>query len=66
VQQLYEAMKAEAIAAGENLIESERALDQGFATQKMTEARLAVLTKRIGEQQGALRATHLKYHRRGA
>jgi hypothetical protein len=62
VQQLYEAMKAEAIAAGEKLIESERALDQEFATQKMTHARLALLTTQIGEQQGALREVHLKYH----
>ena len=62
VQQLYEAMKAEAIAAGEKLIESERALDQEFATQKMTEARLALLTTQIGERQGVLRAVHLKYH----
>jgi len=62
VQQLYEAMKAEAIAAGEKLIESERALDQEFATQKMTEARLTLLAAQIGERQAALRAVHLKYH----
>jgi len=62
VQHLYEAMKVEAITAGEKLIESERALDQEFATQKMTEVRLAVLTTQIGERQGALRAVHLKYH----
>ena len=62
LQQLYEAMKAEAIAAGEKLIESEIALDREFAAQKMTPARLALLTAQIGEQQGALRAVHLKYH----
>jgi parvulin-like peptidyl-prolyl isomerase len=62
VQQLYDAMKAEAIAAGENLIESERELDQEFATHKMTEARLTLLATQIGERQGALRAVHLKYH----
>jgi len=62
VRRLYEAMKAEAITAGEKLIESERALDQEFATQKMTHARLALLTAQIGERQGALRAVHLKYH----
>jgi hypothetical protein len=62
VQQLYEAMKAEAIAAGEKLIESERALDQEFAAQKMTEARLTLLAAQVGERQGALRAVHLKYH----
>jgi Spy/CpxP family protein refolding chaperone len=62
VQQLYEAMKAEAIAAGEKLIESERALDQEFAAQKMTEARLTLLAAQIGERQGALKVVHLKYH----
>ena len=62
VQQLYETMKAGAIAAGEKLIESERALDQEFATQKMTEARLTLLAAQIGERQAALRAVHLKYH----
>lgn len=62
LHQLYEAMKAEAIAAGEKLIESERALDQEFAARKMTPVRLALLTAEIGERQGALRAVHLKYH----
>ena len=62
VQQLYAAMKAEAIATGEKLIESETALDREFAAGKMTPARLMLLTAQIGEQQGALRAVHLKYH----
>jgi hypothetical protein len=62
LQQLYEAMRAEAIAAGEKLIESERALDQEFAAQKMTPSRLVLLTSQIGERQGELRAVHLKYH----
>ncbi|NJO36061.1 MAG: hypothetical protein HC869_26375 [Rhodospirillales bacterium] len=62
LQQLFEAMKAEAIAVGERLIASERALDQEFAAQGMTADRLAVLTAQIGERQGELRAVHLKYH----
>lgn len=62
LQQLFEAMKAEAIAAGERLIAGERELDQEFAAQKMTTDRLAVLTAQIGERQGELRAVHLKYH----
>jgi hypothetical protein len=62
LKQLYEAMKAEAVAAGEKLIESETALEQEFAAGKMTPARLALLTAQIGERQGALRAVHLKYH----
>jgi len=62
MQGLYEAMKSEAITAGEKLIESETALDREFAEQKMTPDRLALLTAQIGERQGALRAVHLKYH----
>ena len=62
LKQAYEAMKAEAIATGDKLIESEAALDREFAAQKMTPARLAFLTAQIGEHQGALRAVHLKYH----
>jgi hypothetical protein len=62
VQLLYAAMKAEAIATGEKLIESETALDWEFAAGRMTPAWLILLTAQIGEQQGALRAVHLKYH----
>jgi hypothetical protein len=62
VQRLFDAMKVEAIAAGERLIASERDLDQGFAAHNMTAARLTMLMTRIGEQQGAVRAAHLKYH----
>jgi len=60
--QLYESMKAEAIAAGERLIAAERALDQEFAARRMTPARLVPLTSEIGERQAELRAVHLKYH----
>jgi hypothetical protein len=38
VQRLFESMKGEAIAAGENLIASERELDQLFATHTMAAA----------------------------
>jgi Spy/CpxP family protein refolding chaperone len=62
LQELYSAMMAEATTVGERLIESERALDQEFATKRMTSDRLALLTAEIGEQQGTLRAVHLKYH----
>ena len=62
VQRLFQSMKGEAIAAGENLIASERELDQLFATHTMTAARLTSLMVQIGERQGELRAVHLKYH----
>lgn len=61
-QQLYNSMKAEAIAVGEKLIANERSLDRSFAEGGMTPETLAALTARIGETQGELRAVHLKYH----
>jgi hypothetical protein len=62
VQQLFEAMKTEAIAAGEKLIASERELDQAFAAHSITASRLTALMTQIGERQGVVRAAHLKYH----
>ena len=62
VQRLYDAMKEEAVAAGEKLIASERELDRGFAAHNMTVAHLSMLMVKIGERQGAVRAAHLKYH----
>jgi hypothetical protein len=61
-QQLFDSMKAEAIAVGEELISNERALDRRFSEGGMTPETLAALTARIGQTQGQLRAVHLKYH----
>jgi Spy/CpxP family protein refolding chaperone len=57
VERLYAAMKAEAIPIGDRLIAHEMALDRQFADRK-----IIALTAQIGETQGELRATHLKYH----
>jgi len=62
VQQLFEAMKAEAIAVGETLIQQESVLDRQFAEKKISADVLTQLTSQIGETQGRLRAVHLKYH----
>jgi len=62
VQILCDAMKSEAIAAGEKLISAERALDRQFAEGRVTPATLAALTAQVGDRQGELRAVHLKYH----
>ena len=62
MQQLFDAMKAEAIAMGETLIEQERQLDREFAEQRISPASLNRLTLQIGETQAKLRAVHLKYH----
>ena len=62
MQQLYEAMKAEAIPLGERLISQEAELDRQFATRTVTPASLEAATAEIGRTQAALRAAHLKYH----
>jgi hypothetical protein len=62
VQQLYEAMKVEAISVGEKLISAEIALDRAFKDRTITPKRLAELSAAIGNTQGELRAVHLKYH----
>lgn len=62
LQQLFEAMKAEAIAAGEKLIDAETALDRAFKDRTITAERLAELSAAIGAAQGELRAVHLKFH----
>jgi len=62
VQRLYDAMKAEAIATGERLIDAETELDRAFKDRSITAERLAELSAVIGSHQGALRAVHLKYH----
>ena len=62
VRELFEAMKVEAIAGGDKLIEHEAALDRAFANRKMTAEELSALTREIGIAQGELRGVHLKYH----
>jgi hypothetical protein len=61
-QELFDAMKAEAVPLGERLIAEERDLDQAFAQRTMTGETLMRLTSAIGATQATLRATHLKYH----
>jgi hypothetical protein len=62
MRELFEAMKAEAVPAGDDLIAREAALDRAFADRTISPETLAVLTARIGEAQAKLRAIHLKYH----
>jgi Spy/CpxP family protein refolding chaperone len=59
---LFDAMKAEAVPAGEALIARETALDRAFAERTISPQTLIALTTEIGEAQGSLRAIHLKYH----
>jgi Spy/CpxP family protein refolding chaperone len=62
VQDLFAAMKAEAIPLGENLIAQEAELDGMFVHGTITSASLSAATETIGATQAALRRTHLKYH----
>src|SRR5262249_16450840 len=61
-RELFEAMKAEALPIGEQLIEPEKVLVQAFAEQSISPGTVAEMTAQIGETQGRLRSVHLKYH----
>jgi Spy/CpxP family protein refolding chaperone len=62
VARLFDAMKSEAVPLGERLIHQETDLDRMFATRTITPENLRAATQAIGETEGALRDTHLKYH----
>jgi len=62
MQELFTAMKAEAIPLGERLIAQEGELDKAFASKTITAAMLAASTEAIGATHSALRQAHLKYH----
>jgi hypothetical protein len=59
---LFQAMKAETIPIGEQVIAEETALDDLFGEKRVTPRSLAATTSRIGTLQGDLRAAHLRYH----
>lgn len=56
------AMKAAAIAVGEELIEAERHLNDRFRHGHIDEASLEAATREIAELQGRLRFVHLRAH----
>jgi Spy/CpxP family protein refolding chaperone len=62
MQELFTAMKAEAIPLGERLIAQEAELDKAFAGKTITPASLAASTEAIGATHAALRQAHLKHH----
>jgi hypothetical protein len=61
-QELFAAMKAEAVPLGERLIAQEADLDRQFAGRTITAASLAAAVQDIGATGAALRTAHLKYH----
>lgn len=62
VDTLFAEMKAEAVAAGEQIITLESELDTQFVARAISHDNLNRLTRAIGEGQGRLRAIHLRYH----
>ena len=62
MEELVSAMRAEAIALGNKLVEQEALLDRQFATRAVTSKNLAELTQEIANTQGSLRTAHLRYH----
>lgn len=62
IRTMIDAMKAEAIPIGEDLIGQEDALDRLFSSHTVTPEALQAATARIGETQARLREAHLKYH----
>ena len=60
MQELFAAMKAEAIPLGERLIVQEADLDKQFVSETITPASLVASTDAIGTTHATLRRTHLK------
>jgi Spy/CpxP family protein refolding chaperone len=61
-QRLFEQMQAQAIVLGEQVLESEAALDRLFATGAPSDAETVAAAVEVGRLQGALRGHHLRYH----
>ncbi len=62
LEALFEAMQADAIAVGEELIRLEAALDTQFRDATITEASLGELLAQIAETRARLRYIHLATH----
>ena len=61
-QRLFDAMQAQAIVLGAQVIAGEAALDRLFATGTASDAATLAAAVEVGRAQGALRAHHLRYH----
>jgi hypothetical protein len=62
IQALYDQMRTEASAVGEEFLAQYGALELAFRDGSITPEVLGDLTGEIGRTDGMLRATHLKYH----
>lgn len=61
-QELFQRMKANAMAAGEDVINSERDLDRLFASKVASPPALTEALARVAQAQARLRGTHLQAH----
>jgi Spy/CpxP family protein refolding chaperone len=61
-QAIFEAMRAEAVSLGKQLVDRERLLDAHFAAGKISAAEVEKLVAEIATLSGRLRAVHLKAH----
>ena len=62
IQSLYDQMRTEASAIGEEFLGQYGGLELAFRNGTITPEALSEITGEIGRIEGALRATHLKYH----
>ncbi|HUP62950.1 MAG TPA: hypothetical protein VNA69_21335 [Thermoanaerobaculia bacterium] len=62
IEQIHDRMHNEAVSLGTQIVDLERALDEGFRDSRIEPARLAELTAGIATLQGRLRYTHLVAH----
>jgi hypothetical protein len=62
VQGLFEQMKAEAVPLGEQILSQYAELESGFRESRASIDDVAQWTGQLGQLEGQLRATHLKYH----
>ena len=61
-QQLFDAMQAQAVVLGEQVLAGEAALDRLFALGMASDAAIDAAAVEVGRLQGALRGHHLRYH----
>lgn len=61
-QVLFEAMKAQAVMLGKQLVDKERELDKKFANGTIDESSLSLLLSEIGVLQTKIRRVHLATH----
>jgi Spy/CpxP family protein refolding chaperone len=62
IQRLFDSMREEVIPLGKQLLSAEKDLNRAFVERTITPEKLQSMTAGIGEMQGKLRDTHLKYH----